>query len=275
MSFSDYLALDAVNVSSLKNMAKSPLHYHHGLTCPRKETAALRLGTATHVAILEPARFLEEYAAEPDFGDCRLKANKSERDNWRNANMTKTQVSFADHTRLLAMSEAVHAHPEAARLLREGQPEVSLSWTDPETGLACKGRVDWVGPGYILGLKTTRSNDFRMFQSAVENYGYLWQWAWYQWGWYVIYGENLDMYEIAVESDAPHDVVCYQIPQPVLDIGLEEARELLRTVAECRRANYWPGRAPEIVKFRRAPWAGFEQKQDIDLDGLEEIEDEL
>ena len=57
----DYDAIQAVSVTRLKELKRSPQHYQHALTNPRRSDA-LTLGIATHVAVLEPERFLKDFA---------------------------------------------------------------------------------------------------------------------------------------------------------------------------------------------------------------------
>lgn len=276
MAFDEYNSIDAVNFSTLKFMAESPLHYIAAKRTPRKETPALYLGTATHCAVLEPGMFEEEYVVEPEFGDCRNPRNKAERDNWRAINEGKKRLSADDFERLTAMSTCVRSHPAASKLLAEGKAETTLTWTDSETGLACKGRLDWLMPdGTIVGLKTTRSNNFRDFQRSVETYGYLLQWSFYQTGYILSHPKAKPprVIEICVESNAPHDVVVYEVPQDLLDQGFDELRPLLKRVAECRETGHYPGRSEALVSFERAPWAGKAQQDTINVEGLDDAEE--
>lgn len=267
-----YEELAGINISTLKHMVESPLHYHHAVTTPSKTSPAKELGTATHAAILEPERFASEYVGAPYFGDLRTAKAKALRDAWEAENFGKRIVAFADFGRLQAMSQAVREHSEARKLLEGIKAEVAIQWTDPETELQCKGRLDGIGDGYILGVKTTKSNNFRSFQRSVEDYGYLWQWSWYHWGWLEAFHQDMQVLEICVESDAPHDVVVYRVMPFELQTGLDEARELLTRVKECLDAGRWPGRCSGIKAFERAPWAGVGQQDDIDLSGVEEAE---
>lgn len=43
-----------------------------------------------------------------------------------------------------AMVKALHQHPQAAKLLAKGRPEVSMHWDCPHTGQPMKGRLDWL-----------------------------------------------------------------------------------------------------------------------------------
>lgn len=270
MNFAEYQAIEAINFSTLKSMRESPLHYSYVASTTRKETPSLHIGHATHCAVLEPDRFSIEYAPQPDFGDGRTTKAKEAKAKWAEENAGKEPIPHSEHCRLIEMYRAVSAHPDARDLLSRGKAECTIQWADPYTKLACKGRLDWLREDCIVGLKTTKSNNFRSFQRSVEDYGYLLQWAWYQ------FGAALDpslklrratMFEICVESTAPHDVVVYRVPQELIDDAVEENRELLARVAECKKTGIWPGRAPGIVEFHRAAWAIREQEDEIDLEG--------
>lgn len=51
-------------------------------------------------------------------------------------------------------AERVRMNPEIASLLEGGLAEVSILFTDPETGVKCKIRPDYLGPDWITHLKT-------------------------------------------------------------------------------------------------------------------------
>src|SRR6185503_13815919 len=62
----EYLKIDALGSSRLEHLAVSPLHYRYMSTQPDEETDAQELGTALHVAVLEPDLFDSAYVIEPD-----------------------------------------------------------------------------------------------------------------------------------------------------------------------------------------------------------------
>jgi hypothetical protein len=82
-------------------------------------------------------------------------------------------------------------------------------------------------------------------------------------------GDALPTVEIVVESQAPHDVVVYQVPDDVLDAGRDAYRDALVQVARCRERDEWHGVAggKELV-FSLPKWAV--RGDDDYLDGLEE-----
>ena len=77
----EYADIAALNWSSLKHMAESPLAYRWHLAHPREDTPALRLGRAVHARILEPAEYERRWAVAPQC-DRRTKAGRAEWDEW-------------------------------------------------------------------------------------------------------------------------------------------------------------------------------------------------
>jgi hypothetical protein len=72
---------------------------------------------------------------------------------------------------------------------------------------------------------------------------------------------------VLVESAAPHDVVVVEVDDETLDAGREAYRSALVRLAECRRKNEWPGRAPAMRLFRLPAYAL--PSDDDALDGLD------
>jgi len=232
-----YDAIDAINYSSLKNLAKSPKHYQHYLTHGRAETAAMFRGTAAHIAILEPERFVMEYAVF--YGP--RKAGK-EWKAFQEANKSKTLIKSTEFAKALAMRDSVRDDPNASGYLANGSPEVTLVWVDPDTQLKLKGRVDFLRNDRVISdVKTTRDATPLWFSRDVAKLQYHVQAAMYSDGVEVITGDRARYVVIAVEAAAPHDTVTYDLPEPVLGPGRDEYRRLLRLLIECRETRRWPG----------------------------------
>src|ERR1700743_2010135 len=58
----DYDNIDALNASRMSLLLKSPRHFQMNI---HKETDAMKLGTAIHMAYLEPMLFKQRYVSEP------------------------------------------------------------------------------------------------------------------------------------------------------------------------------------------------------------------
>lgn len=258
-SYPEYAALDAVNFSTLKYLSWSPLHYRFACDHPRPSTAPMRLGTATHMAILEPARFDRKYVVyEPEVGDSSRRGTKA----WEAfADAHKGQVILKqpEYDAATRMRDAVRSSPEAMRYLRKGDAEVTLVWQDKETGLWLKGRVDWISQSVadvIADLKTAGDVRPWAFQSAYARMQYHAQAAMYGDGLEAITGRPSYHKCVAIESVEPHDVVVYDVIGEPLEQGREAYRGWLTQLVECRQKDEWPGLSPGAELSLRLPaWA--------------------
>ena len=267
VDFSTYRAAAGVNVSSLKELARSPLHYRYAKDNPKPTTSAMSLGTAAHCATLEPKRFAAEFVtwtggrrAGKEWDAFKADAEAAQR-----IVLTEDERDTA-----LAIAQAVRACPDAMVYLRQGHAEVSMSWQHDEPELALKGRVDWLtvvdGCDVVVGLKTTRDLRPREFAAQAARLCYHWQWAFYYDGFERITGRKPAMVEIVVESAAPHAVAVYRIPEHVLERGRQEYRDALTTLAQCEASGVWPGPVVGEVEFDLPGWAYPEDENDIILD---------
>ena len=244
MTRAEYVAIEAISVSRLKELKHSPQHYQYGLEHP-KQSDALTLGTATHVAVLEPERFINDFAVWERRTDAGAMAPRRGQywDEFLRVAWGKTVLTTEERDMANTLAKAVRFDATANPYLAAGEPEVTMQWdTD---GRACKGRADWltrVGDKPVLvGLKTAR--DCRPFafggQAAKLEYGM--QWAFYYDGYLACTGVAPRMIEIVVESAPPHPVATYIIDQDIILQGRDNYREMLKILAECETSGEWPG----------------------------------
>lgn len=266
--WSEYAALAAVNWSTLREIRQSPLHYRHRLLNPKPDTKATVLGRAVHAAVFERFRFLEECVVYE--GRRAGKAWEAFRDEHEAAGQT---VLYPNQYELaLEIADAVGRCAAAAPYLAAGSGEHTVRWTDPHTGLACKGRLDWLtdvdGRRYVLDLKTTKCADLGRFARDVANYGYHGQAAFYADGVTVAEGVAVEKVGlIAVESDPPHDCALFWLDPDALYAGTEEYEGYMRKVAECMAADAWPGRYTEPQTLRLPAWV-YHEETDENMAGL-------
>ncbi len=257
VDFDVYRAAAGANVSSLKDLARSPLHYRHAKDNPKPATAAMSLGTAAHCATLEPERFAESFVTWAG-GIRRGKewdAFKADAEDARRLVLTEDERDTAQ-----AIAEAVRGTPEAMAYLHRGEAEVSMAWHhDDGPQMLLKGRVDWLtvvkGCDVLVGLKTTRDLRPRKFAAQAADLCYHWQWAYYADGFERITGRLPLVVEIVVESAAPHAVAVYRIPEHVLERGRQEYRDALEQLARCEASGVWPGPVVGEVEFDLPGWA--------------------
>ena len=246
----EYSRLDAVNWSTLKAMRDSPLHYAEGLKRPAADTASMAVGRATHALTFEPKTFYSEFAI--------WRGERRAGEEWARfqlENPGKTILREEDARRAGEIAKAVRAYAPVAALLEKGEAEKVVTWQDPNTGLWCKSRLDWLGSS-ILDLKTSQDISPRAFSASAYRYGYCHQLAMYRWGVEVSTGiTDLPCYIVAVESDEPHDVALYRLNDADLSFALDEVQELLAKVFECRARGAWPGRFLAETELTMPRWA--------------------
>ncbi len=249
-----YEQIDAVNWTTLREMRRSPLHYRYRCDHPAKETEPMRLGRAVHVAVLEPERFAADYVV---FEGPRRQGKVWEAFEAEAFAAGKEILKANEHAECCAIAAAVRAHPLAAQYLAQGRAEQTITWTDPETKLPCKGRLDWLcdvpGLAALVDLKSTAELDAYRLGASVARLGHHCQIAFYMRGLRAL-GLIREAKLLVVESEAPYDVALFAVAD-ALTAGDEEVGQLLRRVAECRERNEWPGRYDAVEQeLKLPPW---------------------
>lgn len=279
----EYQAVDAVNISRLKELKRSGLHYQHRLTTPIT-SPPLVLGTAAHCAVLEPERFSRQFAvwsrrSETTGNLCPRNGQHWEK--FKADNAGKDVITEDECALALAIASAVRSDPCAAPYLATGEPEVVLEWelaVEDEfrrrTRMQpCKGRVDWIthldGQAYLVGLKSARDARPVIFGTAAARLSYHLQWAFYCDGYLAITGRLPKLREIVVESAAPHDVVVFDIPDDVVEQGRDEYRALLAHLRQCEERNEWLGVANAAEQVLTLPTWAYPAQDDLTDLGLE------
>lgn len=251
MSFADYLKIDAVNVSSLVEMEVSPKRYKHRLTHPKEDTGALRRGRAAHTLLLQPHLLEREYAIMPaEFPDatgkkmCAASRKVKSCQAWCEEQEARdlTILTRDELAAAYELVEAIRDEPLALQLLEGALREVTLEWTDPETGIRCKGRLDAIKPGsWIWDLKTTRNPVIRAFKRQSTELFYHAKMSWYQDAATICGLGELPVWMTVVGAEDEHDVVVYDVQPGALDAGRLTYSRWLDRLAECRATNRWPG----------------------------------
>lgn len=276
MPRAEYDAIDALNISRLKEIKRSPQHYKHALTHPR-ETPAMTLGTATHVAVLEPERYATQYAV---WGSRASAGSMSPRrgqawEVFAELHKDRDIITANEDSEARAIAAAVRADPRAAALLQTGVAEATLQWTLPDElgSRPARGRVDWItnldGRSCLVGLKTARDCRHFIFASAAAKLEYPCQWAYYFDGYAAITGEVPLVREIVVESSPPYACAVYRIEDDLILEGRDRYWEMVKTLSECERTDTWPGPMPNEETLTMPSWYYGTAEDDLSDIGLE------
>lgn len=257
MNFAEYAAIDAMNWSRLKKGAASMLHLKHAIdSTDDGDTTSRLLLRAVHSAVLEPDTFDEDYVV---FDGAVRRGKEWEAFKAAHAgrtilNRTEQAIRIAEKERIVQVAAAVRRHSVAHKLIASASCEHTIVWTDRETGVRCKARMDAYAPKrHIADLKGDRSVDEYLFTRRVGSMLYHGQAAWYQMGVEALTGDRLPYYLIPYETAAPHDVAVFEVDEDWLKPGRELCHRLLRQYAEAKRADVWPGRYDGIRPLLTPP----------------------
>lgn len=269
VSFEQYADWKAINWHLLEPYRKSPLHGRWAELMQSEATDAMIDGEAFHAAILEPERFLKDYAIMPEFeGHHNSKAYKAAREMWLAEHDGQVDIDTEQLGEIQKMQEAVRKHPVAGKIMAsKGKTEIGIVWE--YRGTLLKARVDTVRrvPIGIIDLahpnptaecivqvdfKTTRAIGTRLINADAAKFGYGAQLAMQNDGLRAINPAEVIPLMIAVSkppkaSDGgPYDVVVCDM-RPRMESGRAMYRKLLDTYLACQKAQRWPGTSDYVV----------------------------
>lgn len=268
VSWEEYSAIPGLRWSLLRRIGRSPAHYQWATTAQSPETPALRLGTATHCALLEPAAFRARYVV--------WSGGRRAGKDWESFAAAATEagkvVLSPDEAASVTSSVlACRTHSEAARLLSGGRTEVTVLWDValpaagglPGRTWKAKARLDGVTPAGIVDLKRCRDGSPEGFGRAAWRLGYFGQAAWYVDAYRAATGVELPFRFVAVESEEPHVVTVYEVRADELETGREHYRALLARLDLCERERRWPGYVDGVAALEVPRWARPEEDEDV------------
>lgn len=284
----DYHTGPGISKSGLDLVNKSARHYHVGHYNPKPPTPAMAFGSALHCLVLEPERFKRDYIAEPIDAPKRptaaqrnaKKASASAMESimyWDKFDAEaegKTVISTksddynpfwspSDWDRLQSMAATIYEHPLARQLIESpGRAELSYYWNDPDTGLLCRSRGDYVtDDDMIIDLKSAIDASLAGFTRAVANFRYHVANAFYSDGYETLKCRPQAFVFLAVEKSPPYNVALYVLDGDAVHAGRIAYQQDLRTFKACQERSIWPGYcsdvgdpfAPRVIDL--PPWA--------------------
>lgn len=247
MSPEDYHAHSALSRSRLKTLVSgTPLDFREAP--PVEESAAMRLGTAAHLAILEPDRFAALVRPMPDFGDGRTKAAKEAKAAWLDTNPGKIAVPAEDYCAAAHAAKLIRQRTGPATALARGDAEVSMFWT--QDGVDCKSRPDFADfdRRIVCDVKTTQRglDDRQVVSILVDQYAAM-QAAMVNCATHALRGHGVTPYLLVVRLVEPVDVRLVLIDEDWLAFGESQFLAALKVYRECVAQNHWPGWAERDV----------------------------
>jgi exodeoxyribonuclease VIII len=265
-----YHANPAISHSKLECYRRRPALYFKKYVAktlpPPEETGAFRLGSAVHCAILEEKEFASRYILRPDC-DRRTKEGKIQFAEFSAQHADKTLLDANEMAQVVAMREAVAAHPIASQLLYDGHAEMTWRKEQPNALGALQCRTDWFSSlgcevsefqPYALDIKTVETLDsdaFRNFERAAFSYGYHRQAGFYLPLINEIYQLPVSrMYYVAVEKCEPYGVAVYMLSDDAIARGQDENIADLVRLKRSLETNDWPNIEPTIHELKLPAW---------------------
>ena len=269
-SIEAYHANGAISHSKLECYRRRPALFwkkYVAKTLPEVEpTAAFRIGSAVHCAVLEPTEFAARYVLKPDL-DRRTKEGKAAFADFEAQHAGKVILSADDMAQTEAMQCAVMSHPIASQLFNDGMPEVTWRKEQPNALRALQCRTDWFsslgceltdGEPYVVDLKTVESLDndaFRNFERAAFSFGYHRQAGFYLPLINEIFQRPVSrMFYVAVEKCEPYGVAVYRLSDDAIARGQDENIADLIALKKSYETNSWPNIEPVIHDLGLPKW---------------------
>ncbi len=229
--------LTPLRFSHLKAIARSPLHYQHALSCPLEDTKALRMGRAVD-AIL--------------FGTCGVVDYNGQRrgKEWAAfaaANAGAICLNATEAAQVRGMAKALEQHSDAMFLLG-GTRQKTIRWT--LSGRACEGTPDSFQGIVLADLKACESSQPERFPWKGRRFAWHAQLCWYAEGLELSgHTRPTELYNVAVESKAPHPVTVFELTERAKDEGARTWRLWFERLRVCEESGVFPSYAAGRVPF--------------------------
>lgn len=251
------MALAIVERCPLLAWTESPLNPARELEEPAKH---LDIGTAAHLAVLEPEAFGERVVCH-EFDTYSTNAAKAIRDEAREAG--KTPLRPQDVKLVHALHEAIRNSEAADLFAPPGESEVSLVWD--WNGIECKARPDRLlfsrdlKPTLILDLKTAASAHPDAVARAAFNDGWHLRVPWYVEGVMRTFDtvEPVPYRFVVVEKQPPYIVQMFELDERAIAWGEKLVRRALMVFAECQETGIWPAYGQGLQTIGLPSWAEF------------------
>lgn len=263
---SEYFSVPAISASQIKQFDRgaywfwkmSPFNPDKE---PEKETDALVFGKLCHCLLLEPGMFLQEYQVV-DFGKTR--ANKKY-EQAKEENPGKIIITPEEFEHATKMIQNVHEHKLASIILDGATAEMPFIWTDKETGMACKAKLDAVKrtKGGIVVIDYKTSGDIEGILNFPQKLQYPLQAEFYGRAVEAKYGEKPCEFVFIIQSNKPgeEDIVCVanveyetqEVAKSIVDSHIRSIQEKLNLYNDTNDKSIWAA-YPNRMEMRYSNW---------------------
>ena len=253
MSEAEYHAHPALSFSAAKKLLhpSCPAIFRHAQDNPQPHKREFDLGHAAHKVVLGEGSELHVIGAN----NYRGKDAQQERD--AAYDRGDIPVLPAEFDQVQAMAAKVREHPIAGPLFTDGGlPEQSLFWTDLETGVECRARLDWLS--YRIGdYKTSTSAEPGHIARKIDDFAYFQQADWYLSGaiHLDLVAPDAEFWFVFQDKNPPYLVTVVDLGDVDLKIGHERNRQARELYRDCMASGVWPGYSNTVERVSLSVWA--------------------
>ena len=248
--------LDRQSCSLLKPLLISPAHYRAQFFRARQSTAAMEFGSLIHTLVLEPFRFHAEYVVLP----ARERLGIAEVRKVRAKHPGKHLIAEVDLHRARQLAQRVLERPfrgrPFGRYLEEGEPELTVFYDDPVTGVACRVRIDLWHADYLFDLKTTRHSLAEPFVRSAVDLHYDMQAYMYTLADVVQHGLDVPrpFVFMTVDSAEPFTTSARMAGSTFLENGRTKYQRAIGLYKACSDLDYWEEDSGTEDEIQIEPW---------------------
>lgn len=242
MAEEDYHANRSLSKSTLSGIEENPLKFWYFNVNPDRpvvsSTKAQALGSAAHIAVLEPKSFDDRVVAMPEL-NLRTNEGKAKRDKFTEENQGKLILKKEEMDTVLGMQEAVQkCHKDLLSTINSTEVSVFAELD----GYPVKSRFDATAPaGVIIDLKTTESASEWGFAQSVKKYRYDVQAGFYSaMNWAITGKKPHAFYFLCVEKKPPYCTAVYKLDDDYVRHGVETFMRWFDVYRQCLENNHWP-----------------------------------
>lgn len=246
VGFPEYLRWPYLSQSIIKEGRKSMAHMRASFceeTADKEPSDAMVLGSALHVAFLEPETMLDRVAVWK--GGRRYGA---EWDAFGHDNSGKHILTQTMHEHLVGMTRSLRGHPQVRQWLSRIESTEVSAIGDIE-GVTVKARGDALTSDPLIDLKTVADGDPRKIRRQAHDLGYYLQAAVHA---HLLNRERFML--CTVESSPPYDVVMWEVHPEYMRLGMQEAIGIIQGWKHCEKNKTWPGRSTDIESLDIPEW---------------------
>lgn len=256
MSQKQYNKIPAINWSTLKKMINRTPYAFKKLVIEEEAsfelTPDMLLGSVVHMMILEP-HLVDRYVLNKIEGNGQKTEVKEARALQASQNPDALIVTSEQRIIAQAMTQSIQSNEHFDNYLSNGKAEITLVWTDEETGLKCKGRLDYVNSNAICDVKTTKEISPQGFSDSCFDSHYFGQAAFYLNGWKALKGTDQDFIFAAISKAEPFESWFSFVNEDQISYGKKQVSKLLREYKKHSESGIWP-KMDGICELKVSAW---------------------